>query len=359
MKKVSIIGTVGLPPNFGGFETLADFLVQKLSNKYDITVFCSSKHFKNRDEKYYSAKRYFLPLRADGIQSIPYDVISILIALFKSDTLLILGVSGCLVLPIIKPFIRKRIIVSTDGFEWKRDKWSRFAKWFLRFSEKCAIKFADVIVADNIIIQKYIKSKYNKESVLIEYGGDQSVYLKSNKDDIRKFPFLKDQYAFSISRIEPENNCALILKAISELNEIKLVYIGNWNHNIYSRRLKGKYKFNNNIILLDAIYDIDVINLIRSNCTLFIHGHSAGGTNPGLVEAMYVGLPILAYDVDFNRETTHNKALYFNDTRQLQKRLQLLLNDITLQNKLVRDVKKIARDKYNWSAIINKYENVL
>lgn len=359
MKKLSIIGTVGLPPKFGGFETLADFLVKQLSNKYDITVFCSSKHYTDKDKKYLDANRVFIPLKANGIQSIPYDIFSILIALFRSDTLLILGISGCIILPLIKPFHKNKIVVSIDGLEWRRGKWSRFAKRFLRFSEKCAVKSADVIVADNIIIQKYIKTIYNKESELIEYGGNQSVYIKPTLKDIRRFPFLKNEYALSISRIEPENNCGLILEAFSKSSDIQLVYIGNWNHSKYSKTLKEKYKSHKNIILIDAIYDINILNIIRSNCTIYIHGHSVGGTNPALVEAMYVGLPIIAYDVNFNRETTHHKALFFYDTKQLQNNAKLLLDDETLRKKIIEDIKGIAQDKYNWERIINKYDNIL
>ena len=123
--------------------------------------------------------------------------------------------------------------------------------------------------------------------------------------------------------------------------------------------LKEKYISHNNIILLDAIYDINVLNLIRSNCKIYVHGHSVGGTNPTLVEAMYVGLPILAYDVDFNRETTQNKVLYFKNIKQLQNNAELLLNDGTLRKKILENVKKIAKDKYNWERIINKYDSIL
>ncbi|NHZ86297.1 MAG: DUF1972 domain-containing protein, partial [Planctomycetia bacterium] len=298
MKKLSIIGTVGVPPQLGGFENFAYFLVKYLSDNYSITVFCSSKHYKNREKKYFSAKRFFIPLRANGFQSIPYDIISIIISIFISDTLLILGVSGCLILPIIKPFHQKKIIVSMGGLEWKRDKWSRLAKWYLKFSEKCAVKFADIIVSDNVIIQDYIKIKYGKESKLIEYGGNHSIHIKPTNRNSQIFSFLKGYYTLAISRIEPENNCNLILQAFSELKNMKLVYIGNWDKNKYSKTLKEKYKDCENLILLDAIYDINVLNLIRSNCTIYVHGHSVGGTNPTLVEAMYVGLPILAYDVD-------------------------------------------------------------
>lgn len=149
------------------------------------------------------------------------------------------------------------------------------------------------------------------------------------------------------------------MQAFSESNNRQLVYIGNWNKNKYSRTIKDKFESHKNIVLLNAIYDINVLNLIRSNCTIYVHGHSVGGTNPTLVEAMYIGLPILAYDVDFNRATTQNKVIYFKDTKQLQNSTELLLNDETLRKKIVEDVKAIARDKYNWERIINKYVKVL
>ncbi|NHZ86887.1 MAG: DUF1972 domain-containing protein [Planctomycetia bacterium] len=367
MKKLSIIGTVGLPPKYGGFETFADFLVKKLSNNYNITIFCSSKHYKDREKKYFSTKRIFFPFKANGIQSIPYDILSILISIFISDTLLILGISGCIILPIIKPFHQKKIIVSLGGLEWERDKWSRLAKWFLKLSEKCAINFADIILTDNIAIQDYVKFKYYRKSELIEYGGDQSVNIMPTLKDIKKFSFLKNEYALSISRIEPENNCDLILQAFSELNDIQLIYIGNWDNNKYSKTLRGKYLSHNNIILLDAIYDINVLNLVRSNCTIYVHGHSVGGTNPTLVEAMYVGLPILAFDVNFNRETTQNKALFFNDIKQLQNNVKLLLKNQTLhKNKnqtlhknIAQNMQRFALKRYNWERIINKYDSIL
>ena len=358
MKKISIIGTVGIPARYGGFETFADNLVKDLSNKNEFIVFCSKKHYKNRENSYFCAKRIFLPLKANGIQSIPYDIISIIISLFKSDTLLILGISGCIILPIIKPFHRKKIIVTLDGLDSKRKKWSKYSKWFLEISERCAVKYADVIVSDNHIIQKYIKSKYNKESRLIEYSGNHSHCVKPNNTEFQKYPFLKGKYALSISRVEPENNCDLILNTFKQLNDIKLVYIGTWNNNKYSRSLKEKFKFNPNIVLLDAIFDIEIINLIRSNCTVFIHGNSVGGTNPGLVEAMYVGLPILAYDVDFNRITTEGNAIFFSNQQQLTDGLTQYLNNYELLIKNKIKVKEIAVIRYDKYKIFKKYDNI-
>lgn len=358
-KRISIIGTVGIPHRYGGYEMLADVLVKKLSNKFNFIVFCSSNKYKTSEEIYLSAKRKFIPLNANGWQSIPYDIISILMSIFIADTLLILGVSGCIILPVIKLFHRKQIIVSIDGMEWKRNKWSVFAKRFLRLSEYLAIRFADKIIADNHFIQEYIKVMYNRESTLIKYGGDQSVYIKPKNNDLKEYPWLKDKYALVISRIELENNSGTILETFSKSNVVKLVYIGTWGSNKYSRILKHKYKSNNNIVFINAIYNTDVINLIRSNCTIYIHGHSVGGTNPSLVEAMYVGLPIIAFDINFNRKTMHDNGLFFNDADQLKNNLLYLLNNKSFRNKLAKDARLIALENYKWKSIIKKYEGIL
>ena len=140
-KKIAIIGTVGLPSNYGGFETLTEYLTKDLGVHFDITVFCSSASYKTKLKTHNNAKLIYLPLNANGIQSIMYDIASIFYALLFADTLLILGVSGCIVLPIVKLISSKKVIVNIDGLEWKRAKWGKAAKWFLKFSERVAVKF--------------------------------------------------------------------------------------------------------------------------------------------------------------------------------------------------------------------------
>jgi len=152
-KKVAIIGTMGIPAKYGGFETLTEYLTKNLYKKYNLTVYCSSKSYKHKIAQHNGANLKYINLNANGIQSIPYDIISIIKSLKESDTLLILGVSGCIILPIIRVFSKKNIIVNIDGLEWKRDKWGKFAKWFLKYSERLAVKYANSIVADNKVIQ--------------------------------------------------------------------------------------------------------------------------------------------------------------------------------------------------------------
>ena len=133
MKKISIIGTVGIPAKYGGFETLTEYLTKNLHKDYDMTVYCSSKSYEEKIDTHNGAKLKYINLNANGVQSIPYDIISIFSSLKFADTLLILGVSGCIILPFIRLFSKKRIIVNIDGLEWKREKWGKGAKWFLKF----------------------------------------------------------------------------------------------------------------------------------------------------------------------------------------------------------------------------------
>ncbi len=173
-KKIAIIGTVGVPAIYGGFETLAEYLTKYLGKKYELTVYCSSKSYSNKIIEYNNARLVYLPLNANGVQSIPYDILSILKALRYADTLLILGVSGCISLPFVKLISRKKIVVNIDGLEWKREKWNKFAKWFLKFSEKLAVKYADAVITDNKVIQNYVLSEYGVKSTLIAYGADHA-----------------------------------------------------------------------------------------------------------------------------------------------------------------------------------------
>ena len=172
-KKVAIIGTVGLPAKYGGFEIFVEQVVQYLWNDFKITVYCEKAAYQTRPSKINNVFLKYIPLKANGIQSIPYDIFSILDALRYADSLLILGVSGCAILPLLRLLgCRKNIIVNIDGIEWKRAKWSGFAKWFLHFSEKCAICYADTVVGDNQVIVDYVKSTYRHPCRLIEYGAD-------------------------------------------------------------------------------------------------------------------------------------------------------------------------------------------
>ncbi len=145
-KRVSIVGTVGIPAKYGGFETLVEHLTKNLNSKFDITVFCSSKAYDKKLNRYNGSNLEYIDLNANGIQSIIYDIVSIFKAIKNSDIILILGVSGCIILPLVRIFSKNKIVVNIDGLEWKRGKWNWYAKSFLKLSEEIAVRNSDVVL---------------------------------------------------------------------------------------------------------------------------------------------------------------------------------------------------------------------
>ncbi|QEN06977.1 DUF1972 domain-containing protein [Oceanispirochaeta crateris] len=348
---VSVIGIVGVPACYGGFESLVENLLDYIPFNVEYTIFCSKKNYSKTTQIYKGAKLKYINIKANGIWSILYDWISI-IRSRNSDVLLILGVSGCSILPLVRIFYKGKIITNIDGLEWKRAKWKRMAKYFLHYSEKIAVKYSDVIIGDNAGITDYIDSKYKVSSKLIEYGSNHAKQNNSS-EFAKEYLFCEKPYALTVCRIEPENNISDIIKAFeSGGNPYPLVIVGNWNNSKYARELYLKYSSFNNIKLLSPIYDINRINFIRCHATVYIHGHSAGGTNPSLVEAMNLGLPVLAYDCIYNRNTTENEALYWRDSEELNK---LLFEDLT---KIALRMKEISNRRYKWEFIAKKYNKL-
>lgn len=357
-KRVAVIGTVGLPAKYGGFETFADYLSRYISEKFTLTVYCSAKSYVEKSGMYNRAKLEYIPLKATGIQSIPYDILSLIYAVKKNDVLLVLGSSGAIILPFISRIFKKRIIFNMAGLEWKRSKWNKLARWFLKFSEEIAVKSSNVIVVDNKGLQDYIMETYNVESKVIAYGGDQAIKIAMSEEIKNEYSFLQFPYAIAVARIQPDNNIDMILEAFLKLPDKQLVFIGNWDFSEYGRMLKERYKNSNHIYLLDPIYDLAILDQFRSNCSLYIHGHSAGGTNPSLVEAMHLELPIVCYDVNFNRYTTENEAIYFNSSDDLSSKIILIDGNLEEKQRIALKMKEIAAHIYTWKYIINEYEKL-
>ena len=339
---IHIIGTVGVPACYGGFETLVENLLDDNEMEKSITVYCSSKSYYDQPTSYKNAHLKYMPLNANGVQSIPYDILSICYAVYnKADNLLLLGVSGAICLPIVRLFSKAKIVTNIDGLEWRRNKWGAFAKKFLKFSEKIAVKYSDVTVADNQAIADYVRAEYGVESKVIAYGGDHAVNADLTLED--------GGYALALCRIEPENNVELILKAFSQTDK-KLQFIGNWDNSVFGRRLKKEYSLFSNIEIVDPIYDVSVLFERRKKCSLYIHGHSAGGTNPSLVEMMHFSKSILAYDCDYNRASTENRASFFANEAELIKLIQR--SDI-IENGA--DMLDIANRRYTWNIVKKQY----
>jgi hypothetical protein len=351
---LSVIGIVGLPANYGGFETLAENLVKRISLEYNLEVYCSASNYSIKPKFYNDVILHYIPFKANGFQSLIYDCISTLHACFirKSNYLLVLGVSGAYIFPIIRLFTDAKIVVNVDGIESRRAKWGGFAKLSLRMLEFLAVKFANIVVADNEEIVKYIEHKYNKKSELIEYGGDiDFVECSFSSSGVPSLPFkFVNNYYYAICRIEPENNIHIILDAFQNSSR-NLIFIGNWQHSKYSRDLYLRYSNINNIQLLNPIFNKIHLHHFRSNSIGYIHGHSAGGTNPSLVEALQYDSPIFAFDCSFNRATLTNSEFYFRSSDDLNSILNLHYS-----SRVDPSIRSVLRKRYSWNRIADKYK---
>ena len=183
----------------------------------------------------------------------------------------------------------------------------------------------------------------------------QDILVSETVAVLSRYGLSADSYSLAICRIEPENNVHTILEAFSQMPNKNILFIGNWDKSAYGKEMRERYSAFPNIKIQSAVYDLRELNVLRSNCKFYIHGHSAGGTNPSLVEAMFFAKPIIAFDCIYNRESTENKADYFNSSDELIKLLDNTLSDFENNAKSMAE---IAQRRYRWETIAKQYENL-
>ncbi len=356
--RLGIVGSAGVPGRYGGRETLAHQLVIHLSEQFDLTVYCSKNRYKTSERKsiWKGAHLIYVPIKATGILGILYVMLSILHGIRRNDLLLVLGVKGAFLLPVVKWFSDRKVVVNLDGMVHNRSR-TMVTRWLLKWAERIAVRFADEVICGNQKLQEYIEKTYQRKPAVVACGGDHVSKESFNDLQVETYPFLGKRYAINVCRIEPENNISLMLETFARYPRFPLVIIGNWNAKRYGRALRKRFQAYPHIFMIDPIYDPKALNMLRSNAYLYIHGHCEGGTNPSLVEAMSLGLPVLAYDGTFNRETTQNEANYFRNHVQLISLLESACSDKFQGVGLEMD--KIARERYTWKQVSKQYQDVL
>jgi hypothetical protein len=311
--KIGIIGTRGIPNHYGGFEQFAEHLATYLvEKKCEVYVYNSSNH-PYQEKKFKGVNILHCNDPEDKMGTIGqfvYDLNCILDTRKRNlDIILQLGYTSSSIWSLFFPK-KPLIITNMDGLEWKRSKYSFLVRKFLMYAERLGVKYSDFLISDSEGIKKYIDTKYNKESKFIAYGSE--IVTNIDESILEKFNVEKLKFNMLIARIEPENNVETILDGVV-LSKTKAPFlvIGNYNNSKFGKRLKEKYKNCPQIKFLGSIYNMNQLNSLRFFCDLYFHGHSVGGTNPSLLEAMGSSNLIIAHNNIFNKAVLKEDAYYF------------------------------------------------
>jgi len=368
--KLAIVGSRGVPAKYGGFETAVEAVAPKLAEMgWSIFVSCEGPRGRSKPVVYKGVYLFYFPVRPFFriIYEVLYDVYSLLKSSLTCRCIYMLGYGAGLFFFIPK-VLRRKLVVNVDGLEWKRDKFNRLEKSILLASERAAVTFADVIVADSREVARYIEERYKKKAVYITNGVDAP---QVEKWDERKFAcqdLLKDTallpngYWLAVARLEPENNIHAIVQAfLSSDSNRKLLIVGNFSSKKYESNVLKLLEDKNaeqRVTLTGAIYDVSLLNMLRQNCYAYIHGHSVGGTNPALLEAMSMQNLVIAHDNEFNREVGGQTTLYFKDAGDLAAKIEEIENNPNLFAQLKEAAYSRVLSHYSWEDIAQEYDRL-
>ncbi len=365
--KIAILGSRGIPAKYGGFETFVDEISKRLVAKgYEIYVSCEGSTIP-KIHKYNGVNLFYFPLRpfCRVIYETIYDIYSLIKASLMCDYIYMLGYGAGFFFFIPKLF-RKKLFVNVDGIEWRRDKYSKVEKLILYLSEIFAVHFSDIIIADSIEIKEYIESKHGTKAVYISYGVEQLPIelwnpskLKEISSDNNLTSLENNSYYLVVARLEPENNIHVIVEGFLLSNTTKkVIIVGNFlsrKYELFIDEIIARLNGHDQIIFTKGIYEKHLLNMLRQNCFSYIHGHSAGGTNPSLLEAMVMKNIIVAHDNEFNKEVGNNAILYFKDSLDLRNCIENIENNYSVYLKLKSDSYERVLTHYSWEDVAIEY----
>ena len=364
--KIAFVSTRGIPNNYGGFEQFAEYISVGMAQRgHEVVVYSPKFHpYQESTYKGVRIKHIYSPetWMGSSVGSFFYDFASLRDALKKEDFDIIYEAGYTSIIPAYIWFNvkkRKRPIFTTnmDGLENKRSKFSPMVRRFLDWEEKMAVKYSHYLIADNMGIHDYYKEKYDKESKFLAYGAD--IHDDFNADYLKEFGLQPEEYYILIARLEPENNIVMAIEGYlhsKENGRRPLIVVGKTN-TPHGKELVEKYGNERNVEFVGGIYDFKKLDSVRHFSKAYFHGHSVGGTNPSLLEAMAAGCFIFAHDNIFNRAVLKENAFYYPSADKVTEYLNRI-DTIAEGSKIQYTARNIEviRNEYSWESLIDKHE---
>lgn len=357
--KIAILGTRGIPNNYGGFEQNAEnFSKWWVNLGHDVTVYNPDYHpYKENEWNGVKIKHIFSKEDKLGIWgTFVYDYLCLKDAVNQDyDIILNLGYVPSALFFNLKERTKAKFVTNMDGLEWKRSKWNTILKKFIKYCERRAVKLSDFLIADNPGIEDYYRQNYHINNIrYIAYGAE--LFYNPNVEYLNEFNLEPYKYYMLVARLEPENNIEMILDGylLSNVKEPFIVVGGLKNK--YAKYLLAKYKNNNNIKFVGGIYDYNKLSTLRWFSKLYFHGHSVGGTNPSLLEAMASNAYIAAHNNPFNKYVLGNDAFFFSNKEEVYD----IINNYTDKYRkiFIENNRKKIKEIYNWEKTSKEYLEV-
>lgn len=355
--RIRIVGSRGIPGNYGGFETCAEELATRLTGRgHEVSVYCLARYAPGAGPTFRGARRVVLPApRLKGLEKPVHAVLSLLhAAAAGADVVLVLGIAA-------GPFVflpraaGARVVVNTDGLEWRRRKWGRFASAYLRFAERAVGAAADALVTDAHCVRDYYRDRYGRDSTFIPYGARPLPAALPGV--LARLGLEPGRYVLYVSRFDPENNALVVRRAYEQVpGDWPLVMVGAAPYaDAYVRAVRDTRDLR--IRFPGAIYGDGYLELM-GHAGLYVQASEVGGTHPALVEAIGLGRAVVANDVPEHREVLGEAGLFYDGSEAgLARRLQELINAPGRRLELEAAARGIA-GQYDWDAIVDDYERL-
>jgi len=357
---IALLGTRGVPPRYGGFETFVSELGMRLvSRGHRVTVYCAVQNEDGVAELWQGIHRIEIgAIRHKYLETVSRTFLSSVDALRRSvDVALVCNAANAFVLPIFRA-ARVPVAINVDGIERKRKKWNALGRATYLAGEAFSAGFADQIVADADVIAHYYRDRFVARALVIPYGSEFPAG-EVDSDVLARLGVASREYLLYVSRFEPENNPLAVVEAYARVEtSVPLVMVGDAP---YSRALieELKRKADSRVILPGAIYGIDYRTLQR-NALFYVQATEVGGTHPALIEAMASGGAVLANDTPENREVGADAVGYFlvEDRASLASAMHGWLADTRSLDEWRGKARRRARERYGWEAVTDAYESL-
>ncbi|MGO9902914.1 MAG: DUF1972 domain-containing protein [Solirubrobacteraceae bacterium] len=361
--RIAIIGSRGFPSTYGGYETLVRHIARAwVADGHEVTAYCRARHDDARARTWFvdGVRCIWTPGRdTNSASTLTFGLTShVDAAARKFDVALVLNVANGFFLPILAARDIPTV-VNTDGVEWERGKWGSAArKLFYRGAQLCA-RHADVLVSDSRAIADVWHEEFGVRPRYIPYGAE--VQHELAQDRIEALGLRTRTYVLAVARLIPENNVELTLDAMELMAEPRpTVIVGSASYDsAIEDRLRALHR-NGRIRWLGHVHDQQLLTQLWGHCGVYVHGHSVGGTNPALLQALGAGAPTLALNTPYNREVIlHEDQLYPHDATVLARQIEDVLADDVMQRRLMSRGQLTVDARFQWHSIYDAYETAL